>query len=124
MKQRITRAEYAVDNDGILSRLLVAALADSGCSKADGDKLVSIWHKEGKWDITFKIEDVDINLGKIMAEWEKQFDRMVADQAKELVLKKVGVLTEELQLMTDVIASRMKSEAEKTLGLGALENED
>ncbi len=123
MKQHIDNIDFSSTSEGMFDRLLVSALADSGCSEANQKKLLEIWNKRG-WDITFRIEGIDIDLRKIMGGWENQLDRMVADKAKELVKKKTGDLMESLETLMENVTLGVTLKIEEALGVVALEPED
>ena len=115
MTQRIENGDLSAHSEGMFERLLVSALADSGCSKGNQEKLLELWNKGG-WNITFQVEDVDIDLKKIMGGWERQLDRMVADKAKELVRKRAGALMESLETLMDTIKDGVSLKIDEALG--------
>lgn len=117
MSQRIEHKGRGLGVDTTFTHLMVGALVQVGLKDKEVEKkLIETWH-EGGWNYIFQIEGVEVDLEKIMEEWEKQLDRMVAEEAKKLVDTKLGDIFETLDDSVKGVRKLMVQKVEDTLGL-------
>ena len=121
MPQWVPNTIMKEEREHILTRLLVAAVTQ--VKKKDGDALIGKFQHEGGWNITFKIEDVEVDIKKVMETWEEHLDKEVLKKASELLREKINGILDPLAETLDDLRRGVVRKAGEKLGVDLKEDE-
>ena len=119
MTQRIenTKEVLGVERDTAFSILLIKAVTQvEKANKKKVDKLMKAW-QDGGWNIVFTIEGVEVNLKKILDEWEGQLTTLIDERAVELIQKRVGDAMENVEDVLEEASCAIKKKLQEKAGI-------
>jgi len=115
MPQWVPNTVMKEEREHILTRLLIAAVTQ--VKKNDGDALIGKFRDGGGWNITFKVEDVEIDIKKVMEAWEASVDRAVLKKANELLKERINDILDPLAETLDDLRKEVVRKAGEKLGI-------